>query len=285
MSSSAQPSSSQPSGSGSPSSNQSSPKRRGKQTETLHPRLKQFQYRAKKEAEAAHDAAAAEKKRQQAAHPAMFPTKAITKRQLSNKRSAEICRAAKGIYIQYLEKSIVEEEQKHLLVIQKLFNQTEANCMLREKIKLLESRLAKVQGSSWLPQSAAGSNDNDQTGSGSQFFLDHAITNEFRPEVDQSQETTNALEWVLDEVMEPLPECREVPVGPIKEMFQTNSSDCTSLDDVPMQDATPRSGKVTRKVTDKFIELSSPVSIYDTAPQIPCANFLGPSVRHQATSS
>lgn len=256
----------------------------------MHPRLRRFQQLAKQEAETEHDIAAAEKRRQQAAHPALFPTKAITKRQQSNKRSAEICRAAKFIYIRYLENAIVEEEQSQINITRELFNLTTANYMLQEKVQQLEKRLATAKmEDSWLttPNPAAASNNDQAQPSTSQFFLDSSLPND----LPHGAGAPTELEWVLDAAMDsptvPPQDPSGAPVQSSEEIemsFRQSTSTCTALNN-PAD--TARSSSSSGNGTDSVktsVEHTSPVTILDSAPHVPSANLLGGSlhfpVRH-----
>lgn len=92
---------------------------------------------AKRQAEIEH---AAQKARRA---PSKKPSRAVTKRQQSSKRSAEICRVKMGIYITKLE----EENQKEVVLRDELedslLRQTQANTELLERITQLSARKRK----------------------------------------------------------------------------------------------------------------------------------------------
>lgn len=117
-----------------------------------HPRLKRLRNKAKMDAGIAHNKAVTEKEKQKKkSGREIKPQKVVTKRQLSNKRSAEVCRAATGLYIGYLEKEISEEEREYSLLIQKHFHVKEESLLMMDKIKQLEKKRDAMLGTrSWL---------------------------------------------------------------------------------------------------------------------------------------
>lgn len=72
------------------------------------------------------------------------PTRAITKRQISSKRSAEICRSKMHIYIKMLEEELTREDA--LLTVNQsiLTKQKQVNSMLEARIAEAESRLITI---------------------------------------------------------------------------------------------------------------------------------------------
>lgn len=234
-----------------------------RQEKPSNPKLARFRAQSKSIAEQQHDQAAAQKQ----LHTLKVAGKPATKRQISNKRSAEICRAAKGIYIGLLENDMLAEEQTQIDLMQQLLIQTDENSILRQRIKTLEKRLALVTSSqSWLTAkgfSAAGSNVNEDA----DFFLG-APGNE---EMGRQRE----VEWILDADLETSHEQLEDVMD-----FQQSCSNEQA------DNETVHTAENTGKKTDYGAkEHSSPVAIFETAPEVPVADILKPSVSSRAAQS
>lgn len=73
------------------------------------------------------------------------PTRAITPRQKSSKRSAEICRAKNDIYVSLLENEIEKETQQKENHRRMLFLQHEENAKLAARIAAIEAEKAIAQ--------------------------------------------------------------------------------------------------------------------------------------------
>lgn len=117
-----------------------------------HPRLKHLRYEAKRDAAQAHDQATREKTTRNTRPRRKLKTqRTLTKRQLSNKRSAEICRASQGLYISYLEREILNDEEAQHSLHRQQFLVTECCHNIEQKIRTLQEKLDQQSAnSSWL---------------------------------------------------------------------------------------------------------------------------------------
>lgn len=227
-----------------------------------HPRLNELRKVARVEAEIDH----AEKSKLKINHKRCSISKVKTKRQASNKRSAEICRDAKTIYIKYLEHDLFQEEEDYRLVMQSIFKQTEQTMKIREQIKRIEdANEKKSQQSSWLNNLQPDQPDE--------------IINDLFPGDDEMQD-------VIDEfsqqstpeptAIQPIPST-QISLEEEEEMFigqlvaQEEKSHKSSLQSTLSESEHHKRGKS---------QGHSPVSIFETSPEVPLLKGLGPSLHH-----
>lgn len=85
---------------------------------------------------------------QKRAKPSRKPTRAITSRQKSSKRSAEICRAKMGFYITLLEVEVQLEIRQCDILQKAVFQQARKGANLRARIANIEARRRKMQNNS-----------------------------------------------------------------------------------------------------------------------------------------
>lgn len=263
------------------SSSSTAPRRPGPTVQTV--RFPQVYLEAKRQAAVDHRTSTLEKERQYAANPSLAPKKTLSKRARCNIKSAEICRAAKLLYIKFLEKAVLEEEQQQLVITEKLFKQTESNYLLRQKITQLQGKLDSIsKQESWLPneeqaQTVTPAPDQSHP-TVSQFFLS------LNSDMDTPQPNpVSPLDWVLDTAIEAGPMCAEVDIEQDC-FFDRSDSESSSMEDIRMPLAAGTDLETVQSIlasTAKLVEQTSPVSIFDRTPDVPQGNWLGPSIGYQ----
>lgn len=121
--------------------------RRTEEPELDHPRLNELRRQSRIDAENSH-AYVSETRRKKA-----IISRVKTARQASNKKSAEICRMSKQLYIEKLEDEIIVEEEEYRGVMNRLLIQAEQNLRMEHRIREFEEcREMEARGKSWLCQ-------------------------------------------------------------------------------------------------------------------------------------
>lgn len=121
-----------------------------------HPRLSALKKRARCTAELRHRAVEDRKLRKAQHRPGKILK---SRRQESNIRSAEICRAAKGVYIEMLEENIQLEEEEYLQMWTLALDQITANTQLLLKVMHLEEMCRRKDAQeSWMQSYHEGNN-------------------------------------------------------------------------------------------------------------------------------
>lgn len=243
---------------------------RSKRKELNHPRLIQLRKAARKDAEKAHAELTEQRKHEK--NPA--PTKVKTRRQASNKKSAEICREAKTIYTQKLERELVHEEDKYQNLLRGYLVQSEKTHVLKQKIRNIEARRDEEERKkSWLYSNMEEENQNQffrlvPEGHGSLLDDFHTESvpspwNDDHPAVD-SEYTNSIYNSVMD--LE-----TEVPNPPRKRARVSNEEAVLKAEG--SKTPTCRGSRVQKAMKPKAYSVS-PVSVFQTDPLIPETELL-----------
>lgn len=146
--------------------------------------------------------------------------------------------------------------------MQKQLIQTEENTMLREKIKKLETRLALVtSGQSWLSAKGfSGASSNGNADDDADFFLGAGGE-------DEEIRRQRGIEWILDADLEPSHQQLD-DVMDFQQSCSDEQEDNNSFHTAEDSNKTDYGDR----------EHSSPVAIFDTAPEVPVAHFLKPNM-------
>ena len=226
-----------------------------------HPTLNHLRKVARVEAEVVH----AKKSMLKNKHRRCTVSKVKTKRQASNKRSAEICRDAKNIYIHHLEDAVYEAEEDYRKIMQSILKQTEQTMKIREQIKRIEEAQEKEnQQSSWLQ-----SMDDEDT---------DLVVNDLFPGDDHMQDVID--EFTLDRASssaENEEEATEISLDDHEERLLDEFMICAEQH-VVSRECKEEEGDEAVKRVDRL----SPVSVFDACPEVPILNSLGPSIQSQS---
>jgi len=245
-----------------------------------HPILERLRHRARRQAEDEHAIKTAEKRRR----CPNAPTKVVTKRQASNKRSAEICREAKTKYTKLVEEAVVDMERQYQIGLSARFAWALKNIELQQKIEELEAiEEEDMQSRSWVTGS---SSDVVHFNASPMHYTD--VQDEISPEIGEdllgellhtrnypSMEENWDQEFNLTdtehdtglrlsmELMEDDREWFEVePPLPVAKESRANISS------PPVSPCRPKHA----------VQKPSPVCIFETALDIPSTDLLGPSI-------
>lgn len=174
-------------------------------------------------------------------------SKVKTRRQASNKKSAEICRYSKLIYINNLEHELGQEEDDYLQIMQSIFEETENIMKTREQIRRIrDAREKESREQSWLSCLQPTERDDD-------------TMNDLFPGSEEIQP-------VIDDFSH----------------FSYESSDdetITTLDEDMEDDVEQPMDQLIEERKVPRSERQSPISIYATSQYVPELNCLAPSAQ------
>lgn len=250
--------------------------------QSQHPRLRRLRDKAKVDASNDHDRADAEKrKRKQRLDHHNKPKKVVTKRQISNKRSAEICREAQSRYITYLENEIQHEEQEQRSLLLHQFHVSEQLHLLTHSIRELEKRRDAMSGSlSWIDDHMEQSSNVQQEDEAHADFFQTSDLERVSFEQQDMQSCVTTIDCSVHdayESSEPFPqslyayECslfQDLPV-PFDLNFMCNNGNATDALGFHLKN----------QPTEIQKQEFSPVTVIDTAADVPDFAFKVPTPR------